>query len=160
MHYPERAHFADLPPAIFILLRAPCLGPEALRQSAQAPIRWISNQTWAIPSLPHPLRPSSGYHRRNESHWRRIWGNGTDGWATGPTATEPPQRGGHKYAFACQSFEKDISGLGGWGGRGGRRLAAVCFLIWDNNESHLEHQSHAYGRFWRRRIRLLRQTRS
>lgn len=37
----------------------------------------------------------------------------------------------------------------GWVGVGGRRLAAVCFLIWDNNESHLEHQSHAYGRFWR-----------
>lgn len=56
MHYPERAHFADLPPAIFILLHAACLGPEAVQQSAKAPIRWISNQTWAIPSFLHPLQ--------------------------------------------------------------------------------------------------------
>lgn len=31
----------------------------------------------------------------------------------------PPQRRGHKYAFACQSFEKDILGLSGWWGGSG-----------------------------------------
>ena len=44
-----------------------------------------------LPSILFCPLTSSGHHRQNESCWWRIWGNGMDGWMTGPTAsTEPP----------------------------------------------------------------------
>lgn len=46
-----------------------------------------------LPSILFWNLTSSGHHRRNESCWWRMWGNGMDGWMTGPTTTtEPPRR--------------------------------------------------------------------
>lgn len=67
-------------PSLFHSMRAPSVSPEVVRQSTKAAIRRISNQTWAIRFFQHLLlsATSSGYHRGNESHWWRIWGNGMD----------------------------------------------------------------------------------
>lgn len=67
-------------PSLFHSMRAPSVSPEVVRQSTKAAIRRISNQTWAIRFFQHLLlsATSSGYHRGNENHWWRIWGNGMD----------------------------------------------------------------------------------